>query len=64
MRVGRQLQERVRRRLHEESIGLLLVEARKVSDLLGEREDHMVVRHRQQLRLSLLQPGLGVAADA
>src|SRR4030043_21448 len=49
------------RRLHEERIEL---EARKVSELLGEREDHMVIRHRQQFRLPLLQPGLGVAGMA
>ena len=61
LRIGRQLQQRFGRRLHHQTIQRLLVAARKVPEFLGEREDHMVIRHRQQFPLALLEPGLGVA---
>jgi hypothetical protein len=58
--IGGKLGDRVGRGFNEQAIDFFLMQARKLPQLLRQREDHMIIRYRQEFLLPPLEPGLGV----
>jgi len=64
VRVGRQFDQRLGRRLHQHAVEAFLVAAHRLPQGLGQGEDGMGIGDRQQLGLSLCQPPGGVGGMA
>jgi len=62
MRSGRERDERLGRGAQQDVLQVLLLPPDDLPQLLGHREDHVNVGHRQEFPLALCQPGCGVAA--
>lgn len=62
--IGGQLEQRLGGGFHEQAIEDLLMPAHTAPELLRYRKDHMIIRDRQEVFLSRLQPCLGVARVA
>jgi hypothetical protein len=64
MHVARQSDDRMGGGLHQEAVHVLLMPACPWPELMRQGEDHVVVRHRQELLLPLVEPCLRVAGVA
>jgi hypothetical protein len=62
--IGRQLEQRLGGGFHEQAIEDLLLPAHTAPELLRYRKDDMIIRNRQEVFLSRLEPGLGVTGMA
>jgi len=62
--IGRQLDDRISGGFDEQTVDVLLMQARKSPELMRQRKDHMIIRYRQEFLLPPLEPCLDVALVA
>ena len=62
--IGRQLDDRISGGFYEKAVEVFLIQAHKSTELMRQREDHMIIRYRQEFLLPLLEPCLSVALVA
>jgi len=62
--IGRQLDDRISGRFDEQTVEVLLMQARKSPEFMRQRKDHMIIRYRQEFLLPPLEPCLDVALVA
>ncbi len=64
MGISGQLDDRISGGFDEQIVEVFLIQAHKPTELMRQREDHMIIRYRQEFLLSPLEPCLGVALVA
>jgi len=64
MGIGSQLDDRISGGFDEQTVEVLLMQARKSPELMRQRKDHMIIRYRQEFLLPPLEPCLSVALVA
>ena len=62
--IGSQLDDRISGGFDEQTVEVLLMQARKSPELMRQRKDHMIIRYRQEFLLPPLEPCLDVALVA
>jgi hypothetical protein len=62
--VAGNIDDRVRRSLHEQGIAVPLVGAQDLAELLGHGDGHVKVGAREHLELAGLEPALGITGVA
>ena len=62
--IGSQLDDRISGGFDEQTVEVLLMQAHKTTELMRQREDHMIIRYRQEFLLSPLEPCLVVTLVA
>jgi len=64
MGISSQLDDRISGGFDEQTVEVFLIQAHKPTELMRQREDHMIIRYRQEFLLSTLEPCLVVALVA
>ena len=64
MGIGRQLDDRIGGGFDEQTVDILLMQARKSPELMRQRKDHMIIRYRQEFFFPRLEPCFGLVLVA